>query len=153
MGYIVSVGLSVWHHRLHDLTDECRAVLETCDPWDMLSEWRRDTTWPYWEKFKIVGKKSHFLEKFLSNFRDLTESAKMWHFLWKFWREKMSNQQKCKIWKCKKIAKIVCSVLSSDFLPKPFGPSSSSVVVQHTLHWEETSAEIVLFQLFHMMQH
>ena len=36
--------LSVGRHYLHDLTDNCAAILETCDPWDMWSKWQPDLT-------------------------------------------------------------------------------------------------------------
>ena len=36
--------LSVWRHYLHDLTVNCKAILETCDPWDMWSKWQPDLT-------------------------------------------------------------------------------------------------------------
>ena len=36
--------LSVGRHYLHDLTVNCKAILETCDPWDMWSKWQPDLT-------------------------------------------------------------------------------------------------------------
>ena len=60
------VGWSVGHHLLYDSSDNCSAIPETCDPWDIWSEWWPDLRFreKKSEKFQIFGKVSDFWKSF-----------------------------------------------------------------------------------------
>ena len=102
--------LYVWHHLLHDLTDNCGAIPETCDPWDIWSEWQPDLRFrklfSFLKHFQIFGKFSDFgkisdlrkIFRFSENFQIFGKFSDFWKIFRLY--ENFQILQKCSdFWK------------------------------------------------------